>query len=235
MFQFTFFLNSDEVGHRNQYFFFKFDCLYITPSSPPNNKKTTYKGYIWEKGHIHTKENIRPAEYLDVVVFLDADWHPMKGPFFSRLLIPFKCHLLKMPIIQNTAFRINTLTAVLLLEDHLHHTKYLAENIWKLIRLNNNSILIKIIIILQIKQYLIIQVFHMIIFLIISISFLGIHVKVLTYKWQNIDNNILGLITSNSCTVIQINKRTNFSCNTCWFCPPQFLKPNIAPYCCFIL
>lgn len=70
----------------------------------------------------------RPAVYLDVVVFLDADWHPMKGPLFSRLLIPFKCHLLKMPIIQNTAVRINTLTAVLLL-DHLHHTKYLAENI----------------------------------------------------------------------------------------------------------
>lgn len=150
----------------------------------------------------------------------------MKGPLFSRLLIPFKCHLLKMPIIQNTAFRINTLTAVLLLEDHLHHTKYLAENIWKLIRLNNNSILIKIIIILQNNTW---QVFHMIIFLIISNSFWGIHVSVLTYKWQNIDNNKLGLITSYSCTVIQTNRGTNFSCNTCRFCPPHFLKPNIAP------
>lgn len=108
----------------------------------------TYKRYLWEKYATYTLGRIRPAEYLDVVVFLDADWHPMKGPLFSRLLIPLKCHLLKMPIIQNTAFRINTLTAVLLL-DHLHHTKYLAENIWKLIRLNNNSILIKINIILQ--------------------------------------------------------------------------------------
>lgn len=109
----------------------------------------TYKRYLWEKYATYTLGRIRPAEYLDVVVFLDADWHPMKRPLFSRLLIPFKCHLLKMPIIQNTAFRINTLTAVLFLEDHLHHTKHLVGNIWKLIRLNNSSIMIKIIMILQ--------------------------------------------------------------------------------------
>lgn len=134
----------------------------------------------------------------------------MKGPLFSRLLIPFKCHLLKMPIIQNTDFRINTLTAVLFLEDHLHHTKYLAENIWKLIRLNNNSILIKIIIILTILDHT-------------SISFdnISYYIKLLlrnTCKcfnlWQNNNNNILGLITSYSCTVIQSNRGTNFSCNS---------------------
>lgn len=113
-------------------------CIKMKPYRGTYGRNATYK-----------LGRIKWAEYLDVVIFLDADWHPMKGPLFSRLLIPFKCHLLKMPIIQNTAFRINTLTAVLLLEDHLHHTKYLAENIWKLIRLNNNSILIKIIIILQ--------------------------------------------------------------------------------------
>lgn len=104
----------------NIFFFFQI-WLSLNNSllSPLPIIKKTYKGYLWEKGHIHNRENIRPAEYLDVVVFLDADWHPMKRPLFSRLLIPFKCHLLKMPIIQNTDFRINTLTAVLFLEDHL--------------------------------------------------------------------------------------------------------------------
>lgn len=175
--------------------------------------KKTYKGYLWEKGHIHNRENIRPAEYLDVVVFLDADWHPMKRPLFSRLLIPFKCHLLKMPIIQNTDFRINTLTAVLFLEDHLHHTKHLVGNIWKLIRLNNSSIMIKIIMILQNNTW---SYKH------ISFDNISYYIKLIlrntckTYKLINDKTKIifiLELITSYSCTVIQTNRGTNFSCN----------------------